>query len=62
MRFNVWTGVSILLILAALGFYLDMGIVNDGWTDIGVYSVTIVLLGLGLFGLLASARTDPAGR
>lgn len=60
MRLNAWTVLSLLLLLAGVGFYLAMGLSYGNWTDIGVYSVTIVLLGFGAFGLMAALRPRPA--
>lgn len=60
MRFTAWTALSILLLLAGLGFWAAMGLTYGNWTDIGVYSVAVVLLGFGAFGLLASTRPEPA--
>ncbi len=40
--------------LAALGisFYLSWSYLYNAWTDIGVYSVSVVLIGLGVIGYL----------
>lgn len=54
MRFNAWTALSLLVLLLGLGFWLYMGLNYDNWTDVGVYSVGITLVGFGLAGALAS--------
>ena len=61
MKFTGWTALSLLVLLLGLGFWLYMGTQYDNWTDPGVYSVGIVLVGFGVFGLLASmGRRAPA--
>ena len=61
MRFTAWTGLSLLVLLLGVGFWLYMGLNHGNWTDIGVYSVGIVLVGFGVAGMLASlARRAPA--
>lgn len=61
MRFNAWTGLSLLVLLLGIGFWLYMGTQHNNWTDVGVYSVGIVLVGFGVAGLLASmGRRQPA--
>ncbi|HUR68749.1 MAG TPA: hypothetical protein VM370_05835 [Candidatus Thermoplasmatota archaeon] len=54
MRFNAWTALSLLVLLLGIGFWLYMGTTYDNWGDVGVYSVGIVLVGLGVTGTLAS--------
>lgn len=61
MRFSGWTALSIVVLLLGIGFWLYMGLNYDNWTDVGVYSVGVVLIGFGLIGALASvARRTPA--
>ena len=51
---------SLVLLLSGLAFYLSWGALYGAWTDIGVYSVTAVLVGFGLIGyLLYSPEADP---
>ena len=45
-------------LLLGLAFYLYFGIVNQGWIDVGVYSVTIALMAAG-FGLNHASRAPP---
>jgi hypothetical protein len=65
-RFNVWAILSVVLLVLGVAFYLAMGsglLAGDHvarWTDIGVYSVTVVFVGFGLFGLWASLSPEPA--
>lgn len=48
---------SLLLVVAAVLFYWAWGVSYGSWniftgTNMGVYSIFIILLGLGVFGLL----------
>ena len=47
--FGAWS------LLLGIVFYFYYGIVNTGWVDVGVYSVSIALIALGL-GLLMAAN------
>jgi len=62
MRFTAWTALSLLVLLLGVGFWLYMGLNFGSWSDIGVYSVGIVLIGFGVAGTLASiaSRRAPA--
>ncbi|MCA1814317.1 MAG: hypothetical protein LC624_10275 [Halobacteriales archaeon] len=51
---RVWGPLSILLIVLGVLFFAVFGLANGHPTDVGVYSVTIMLLGMGLGGLWAS--------
>ncbi len=42
--------LSFMLFGAAVIFYLSWGIAYGDWTDIGLYSITVVLAGFGLTG------------
>jgi hypothetical protein len=53
-NFNWKTIASFLVLLAGILFYLYWGITYDVWTDIGIYSITIILVLFGLFGVLLS--------
>lgn len=57
MRFTGWTALSLLVLLLGIGFWLYMGMNYGNWTDVGVYSVGIVLVGFGVAGALASMST-----
>lgn len=59
MRFNAWTALSLLVLLLGVGFWLYMGTTYNNWSDVGVYSVGIVLIGLGVAGTLASLGRRP---
>ena len=51
---NVFTIISLLLLISGVSFYLYWGATYGVWADIGVYSLTIVLVLFGVFGLLLS--------
>jgi hypothetical protein len=53
MRFNFWSILSLVLLVVGILFYFGMGIAHSSWTDLGVYSLSIALVGFGLFGFLA---------
>jgi multidrug resistance efflux pump len=61
MRFNGWTALSLILLLAGLAFWAYMGSTYHNWTDVGVYSVGVTLVGFGVIGAIVSLlRTQPA--
>lgn len=61
MRFTAWTALSLLVLLIGLGFWLYMGLNYGNWMDVGVYSVGVTLVGLGVAGALVSVgRRAPA--
>lgn len=51
---RVWGPVSIVLAVLGVIWYLYFGAVHGRFADVGVYSVTVMLLGFGLAGLWAS--------
>ena len=53
-NFNTWTIVSILFILGGLLFWISWGLRYVVWTDIGTYSLTIVLVLPGIIGFIIS--------
>ena len=53
-NFNIWTILSILFILGGLLFWISWGTTYGVWTDIGIYSITIVLVLAGIVGLVIS--------
>lgn len=58
MANKFWMGVSVVLLVLGVIFYLVMAMQGSP-ADVGVYAVTAVLVGFGLAGLWA-ARTAPA--
>jgi len=53
-NFNFYTVLSILLIIAGLAHYIYWGVRYGVWLDIGIYSITIVLVLPGLIGFFLS--------
>jgi hypothetical protein len=51
-KINIFTIISILSLLAGIFFYIYWGIRYGVWYDIGIYSITIVLVLAGIFGIL----------
>jgi hypothetical protein len=40
------------LLVAGLGFYFIWSALFDAWTDLGVYTISAILVGFGLLGTL----------
>jgi hypothetical protein len=51
-NYNIFTILSILLLLAGIIFYLFWGSRYGVWYDMGIYSITIFLVLVGLIGFL----------
>lgn len=61
MKFNGWTVLSLVVLLLGVAFWVYMGTTYGVWSDVGVYSVGITLVGFGAIGALASmSRRAPA--
>jgi hypothetical protein len=55
---RIWGPVSIALAILGVLWYLVLGVLMGGFLDVGVYSVTVMLLGFGLAGYWASQHMD----
>ncbi|MEM0492431.1 MAG: hypothetical protein QXS02_00505 [Candidatus Thermoplasmatota archaeon] len=53
-KFNAWTVFSMIFMIAGLIFYISWGIRYNVWYDIGIYSVTILLVMGGICGVILS--------
>ena len=53
-KFNIYTVLSILMLLAGILLYLTWGVTYGVWYDIGIYSLTIVLVIPGIIGIILS--------
>jgi hypothetical protein len=53
-NFNIFTVASLLLLIAGLAHYIYWGTRYDVWYDIGIYSITIVLVLGGILGFIIS--------
>jgi len=51
---NAYTIVALIVLIAGLLFYVSWGVRYNVWTDIGIYSITIVLVLSGLLGTVIS--------
>ena len=58
-KFNVFTLISVLAIIAGLGFYIYWGSKYGIWYDIGIYSITIVFVLPGVIGTILSLLEKP---
>jgi membrane protein DedA with SNARE-associated domain len=58
-KFNVFTLISLLAIIGGLGFYIYWGSKYGVWYDIGIYSITIVLVLPGVIGTILSLLEKP---
>ena len=55
---NEWTILSLLALIAGVIFYIYWGIRYGVWVDIGIYSITIVLVFSGVCGMLLSLKVE----
>jgi len=51
-KFNIYTLISILLLLAGILFYIYWGLRYNEWADIGPYALSIVLIIPGIIGII----------
>ena len=51
---NYKTILSLLLLIAGISFYIYWGLTDGVWVNIGIYSITSVLVLAGIFGILLS--------
>ena len=59
-KFNIFTLISLLLLLAGIIFYISWVIrFPSAWADIGVYSFTIILVLAGLLGIIVTLYESP---
>ncbi len=52
IELNIRTGIWFFVAFLGILFYVVWGVAYGGWFDIGVYSITIVLVGFGLIGIV----------
>jgi len=58
-NFNIYTILSLVILIAGIAFYIIWGIkYKDAWTDIGIYSITSVLVLGGLIGFILSLSLE----
>jgi len=51
-KLNIFTIISLMLLLAGILFYIYWGIRFGVWYDVGIYSITIVFVLGGLLGTI----------
>ena len=54
IKINVGLVLSIIVAIAGLIYYIGWGIHYHKWADIGIYSITVFLMGIGIIGSLLS--------
>jgi hypothetical protein len=57
-KYNFKTVLSLLLLIAGVLFYIYWGVTYGVWANIGIYSITIVFVLAGIFGMLLSLLED----
>ncbi len=57
-KFNAYTILSILFLLGGLLHYIYWGARYGVWYDIGIYSITIVLVLPGIIGIILSLMEE----
>jgi hypothetical protein len=55
---NAYTIAALIVLIAGLLFYISWGLRYGVWADIGIYSITIVLVLGGLIGALLSLSME----
>ena len=48
----------LVLLVAGVGFYIIWSALFDAWTDLGVYTISSILVGFGLVGTLLYGIRD----
>lgn len=57
-KYNFKTILSLLLLITGILFYIYWGVTYGVWADIGIYSITIVFVLAGIFGMILSLLED----
>ena len=57
-NFNLYTILSLIMIIAGILFYITWGMSYNVWADIGIYSITSVLVLAGLIGFILSLSLE----
>ncbi len=57
-NFNAYTIVALIVLIAGLLLYITWGLRYGVWVDIGIYSITIVLVLGGLLGTIVSLSME----
>ena len=57
-NFNIYSILALLMIIGGIVFYFIWGMRYNVWTDIGIYSITSVLLLAGIIGFILSLSLE----
>jgi len=57
-NFNMYTIFSLIILIAGILMYISWGMRYGVWDDIGIYSITIVLVLSGIIGLILSLSRE----
>ena len=55
---NIYTIFALIILIAGLLFYITWGLRYGVWVDVGIYSITIVLVLGGLLGAIISLSME----
>ena len=55
---NAYTIFALIVLIAGLLFYISWGLRYGVWVDMGIYSITIVLVFAGLVGAILSLSME----
>jgi len=61
VKINAGVIISMLSIAAGLIFYIGCNVKYGAWTDVGIYSVTAILVAFGVGGYLLSTTQKKEG-
>jgi len=57
-NFNAYTVVAFIILLVGIIFYIMWGLRYNVWADVGIYSITIVLVLTGILGMILSLSRE----
>ena len=57
-NFNIYSILALLMIIGGIVFYIIWGMRYNVWADIGIYSITSVLVLAGIIGLILSLSLE----
>jgi hypothetical protein len=55
---NAYTIVALIILIGGLLHYIIWGLRYNVWMDVGIYSLTIILVLAGLFGMILSLMLE----
>ena len=57
---NAYTIAALIVLIGGLLFYISWGLRYGVWVDVGIYSITIILVISGLLGTILSLTMEKA--